>query len=126
MITDNETIIKVENLYKSFGDIKVLKGIDNEIKKGEVVVVIGASGSGKSTFLRTLNLLEQPTSGHIYFEGIDIADSKVDIDKHRRYLGMTLCKLFNERGLLPEKPGACYDDHHNFAGLFRDSYKDAS
>ena len=57
MITDNETIIKVENLYKSFGDIKVLKGIDNEIKKGEVVVVIGASGSGKSTFLRTLNLL---------------------------------------------------------------------
>lgn len=97
MITDNETIIKVENLYKSFGDIKVLKGIDNEIKKGEVVVVIGASGSGKSTFLRTLNLLEQPTSGHIYFEGIDIADSKVDIDKHRQKMGM----VFQQFNLFP-------------------------
>ena len=97
MITDNETIIKVENLYKSFGNIKVLKGIDNEIKKGEVVVVIGASGSGKSTFLRTLNLLEQPTSGHIYFEGIDIADSKVDIDKHRQKMGM----VFQQFNLFP-------------------------
>ncbi|MBQ9355242.1 MAG: amino acid ABC transporter ATP-binding protein [Clostridia bacterium] len=90
-------MIKVENLYKSFGDIKVLKGIDNEIKKGEVVVVIGASGSGKSTFLRTLNLLEQPTSGHIYFEGIDIADSKVDIDKHRQKMGM----VFQQFNLFP-------------------------
>lgn len=97
MITDNEAIIKVENLYKSFGDIEVLKGIDNEIKKGEVVVVIGASGSGKSTFLRTLNLLEQPTSGHIYFEGIDIADSKVDIDKHRQKMGM----VFQQFNLFP-------------------------
>ncbi|MBQ7660851.1 MAG: amino acid ABC transporter ATP-binding protein, partial [Clostridia bacterium] len=67
-------MIKVEGLEKSFGDHQVLKGIDTEIHRGEVVVIIGASGSGKSTFLRCLNCLETPTGGHIFFEGVDIAD----------------------------------------------------
>ena len=71
MIT-NETVIKVEDLKKSFSKVEVLKGINIEIKKGEVVVVIGASGSGKSTFLRCLNRLEEPTDGKIYFGGQDI------------------------------------------------------
>ena len=75
MITDkNEVLIKVEGLEKAFGDLQVLKGIDNEIHKGEVLVVIGPSGSGKSTFLRCLNLLEQPTGGSIFFEGVDLTD----------------------------------------------------
>ena len=87
-MTTNENIIKVENLQKSFGEIKVLKGIDTEIRKGEVVVIIGASGSGKSTFLRTLNLLEKPTDGHIYFKDTDITDPKTDINIHRQKMGM--------------------------------------
>lgn len=87
MITD-EVLIKVENLRKSFGSNEVLKGINIEIKKGEVVVIIGASGSGKSTFLRTLNLLEVPSSGKITFEGVDITDKNVNINKHRQKMGM--------------------------------------
>ena len=75
MTTDGNAVIKVEGLEKSFGDNKVLKGIDIEIDKGEVIVVIGASGSGKSTFLRCLNCLEDPTGGHIYFDGADITDT---------------------------------------------------
>ncbi|EHG29326.1 hypothetical protein HMPREF9478_01250 [Enterococcus saccharolyticus 30_1] len=71
-----DTMIKVKNLHKTFGTNQVLKGINTEIKKGEVVVVIGPSGSGKSTFLRCLNLLEEPTSGNIYFKGTDITDKK--------------------------------------------------
>ncbi|MCQ2455254.1 MAG: amino acid ABC transporter ATP-binding protein [Clostridia bacterium] len=90
-------LIKTQNLCKSFGDIKVLKGINNEIRKGEVVVIIGASGSGKSTFLRTLNLLEQPTDGHIFFEDTDITDSKVNIDVHRQKMGM----VFQQFNLFP-------------------------
>ena len=71
-MTTNETLIKVEDLKKSFGKIDVLKGISTEITKGEVVCIIGPSGSGKSTFLRCLNLLEEPTGGHIYFDNTDI------------------------------------------------------
>ncbi len=96
MNTDN-TIIKVQNLHKSFGDIQVLKGINTEIKKGEVVVIIGASGSGKSTFLRTLNLLEEPTSGQIFFDGVDITDPKTDINLHRQKMGM----VFQQFNLIP-------------------------
>ena len=77
MTTDN-VLIKVDNLCKSFGDTAVLKGINAEIDKGDVMVVIGASGSGKSTFLRCLNLLEEPTSGSIFFEGVDITDASVN------------------------------------------------
>ena len=97
MTTDNNTLIKVDGLFKSFGKIEVLKGIDTEIKKGEVVVIIGASGSGKSTFLRTLNLLEYPTGGNIYFNGVNITDTQTDINVHRQKMGM----VFQQFNLFP-------------------------
>lgn len=89
-MSGNESLIRVENLQKHYnkGAIKALDGINTEIKKGEVVVVIGPSGSGKSTFLRCLNLLEVPTGGHIYFDGVDITDVKSDINIHRQRMGM--------------------------------------
>ena len=95
----NETLIKVENLQKYYngGAIKALDGINTEIKKGEVVVVIGPSGSGKSTFLRCLNLLEVPTGGSIFFEGTDITDEKTDINIHRQKMGM----VFQHFNLFP-------------------------
>lgn len=96
MITENN-LIEVRDLQKSFGKTEVLKGIDAEIKKGEVVVIIGPSGSGKSTFLRTLNLLEEPTGGKIYFEGVDITDPKTDINLHRQKMGM----VFQQFNLFP-------------------------
>lgn len=98
-IDSKEAIIKVSSLYKSFGDNEVLKGIDNEIKKGEVLVVIGPSGSGKSTFLRCLNLLETPTEGSIVFEGTDITEKRVDINKIREKMGM----VFQQFNLFPHK-----------------------
>ena len=81
-------MIEVINLEKHFGDSKVLKGINITIEKGDIVVVIGPSGSGKSTFLRCLNCMEDPTGGQIIFNGVDIADMKVDINVHRRRMGM--------------------------------------
>ncbi len=90
-------MITVKNLYKSFGDIEVLKGIDEHISKGEVVVVIGPSGSGKSTFLRCLNLLEQPTDGDIYIENALITSPKVDVNKIRQNMGM----VFQHFNLFP-------------------------
>lgn len=84
----NEALIRVKDLKKNFGDLAVLKGIDEEIHVGEVVSIIGPSGSGKSTFLRCLNLLEIPTSGQVIFEGVDIASKGIDIDLHRRKIGM--------------------------------------
>ncbi len=97
MTTNEEVLIKVDNLEKSFGKVDVLKGISTEIKKGDVVVVIGPSGSGKSTFLRTLNLLEDPTGGSVYFEGTDITDPKVNINIHRQKMGM----VFQQFNLFP-------------------------
>ena len=97
MTTNNDVLIKVDDLHKSFGKVDVLKGISTEIRKGDVVVIIGPSGSGKSTFLRTLNLLEEPTSGSIYFEGTDITDKKVDINVHRQKMGM----VFQQFNLFP-------------------------
>ncbi len=85
---DNNAVIRVNDLHKSFGDNNVLNGIDIEINKGDVLVVVGPSGSGKSTFLRTLNLLEQPTAGNIYFNDVDITDKKVNINIHRQKMGM--------------------------------------
>ncbi|WP_366938285.1 amino acid ABC transporter ATP-binding protein [uncultured Ruminococcus sp.] len=90
-------MIKVDNLCKSFDDVDVLKGINAEIHKGDVMVVIGASGSGKSTFLRCLNRLEEPTGGKIYFEGTDITDPSVNINIHRQKMGM----VFQQFNLFP-------------------------
>ncbi len=81
-------MISVKDLRKSFHGTEVLKGINAEINKGEVICVIGPSGSGKSTFLRCLNMLEHPTGGSIIFEGNDLTDKKVDINMHRRKMGM--------------------------------------
>lgn len=85
---DYNAAVKVENLHKSFGNLKVLEGISTEIRHGEVVAIIGPSGSGKSTFLRCLNLLEVPTSGKIYIQGADITSRKTDIMKIRQNVGM--------------------------------------
>ena len=92
-------MIDVINLKKSFGDAEVLKGIDVKINKGDIVVVIGPSGSGKSTFLRCLNCMEDPTGGSIIFNGVDIADMSVDINIHRRHMGMVFqhFNLFNNK-----------------------------
>lgn len=91
---NNEALIKVENLCKSFGKLEVLKNISESIYEKEVVTIIGPSGSGKSTFLRCLNLLEKPTSGNVFFEGVNLSDKKVNIDMHRQKIGMVF-QLFN-------------------------------
>ena len=95
-------MIDVINLTKSFHDIKVLKGINITIHKGDIVAVIGPSGSGKSTFLRCLNCMEDPDGGSIIFNGVDIADMKVDINVHRRHMGMVFqhFNLFNNKTVL--------------------------
>ncbi|MEG4200480.1 amino acid ABC transporter ATP-binding protein [Microcoleus sp. Pol12A5] len=85
---DSKLAVKVDRLYKSFGNLKVLREITTEIHKGEVIAIIGPSGCGKSTFLRCLNLLEIPTSGHIYIDGVDITLPKADIMKIRQKVGM--------------------------------------
>jgi len=94
---NSDILIKVEKLRKSFGEHEVLKGINAEIRKGDVLVVVGASGSGKSTFLRCLNLLEEPTDGRIFFEGVDITEKSVDINLHRQKMGM----VFQQFNLFP-------------------------
>lgn len=101
MIT-NEVIIKTEGLQKYFGDVAALDGVDAEIKKGEVVAVIGPSGSGKSTFLRCLNLLEQPTGGTVLFEGVDITNPKKDINIYRQKMGMVFqhFNLFHHKNVI--------------------------
>ena len=92
-----QPLIQVKHLDKSFGSLKVLKDVTVDIYKGDVVCVIGASGSGKSTFLRCLNRLEEPTGGQIFFEGVDITDAKTDINKHRQKMGM----VFQRFNLVP-------------------------
>lgn len=94
---ENEVLIEVDNLHKSFGHHEVLKGISTTISKGEVVAVIGPSGCGKSTFLRSLNCLEEATSGTIFFEGTDITDESVDINVIREKIGM----VFQQFNLFP-------------------------
>ncbi|NMA95827.1 MAG: amino acid ABC transporter ATP-binding protein [Clostridiales bacterium] len=90
-------MIKVIDLHKSFGDLEVLKGVNTTVKKGEVVCVIGASGSGKSTFLRCLNLLEEPTDGQIYIDGVSIMELGKGINKFRQNVGM----VFQQFNLFP-------------------------
>ena len=94
-----KVLLQVQGLEKKFGDNQVLDGITTDICQGEVVAVIGPSGSGKSTFLRSLNLLEVPTGGQILFEGVDITDPKVDINRHRQKIGM----VFQQFNLFPHK-----------------------
>ena len=96
-MTTNNVLIDVKNLEKAFGNFKALNNVTTEIKKGEVVVIIGPSGSGKSTFLRCLNLLEVPTGGQILFDGVDITDKKTDINMHRQRMGM----VFQHFNLFP-------------------------
>ena len=93
----NGAIISVKELKKNFDNNEVLKGIDIDINRGDVVCVIGASGSGKSTFLRCLNLLEEPSGGSIFFEGDDLTNSKVDLNAHRQKMGM----VFQQFNLFP-------------------------
>ena len=92
-----KALIEVKDLSKSFGEKKILKNISVDIREGDVVCVIGPSGSGKSTFLRCLNRLEEPTDGHIFFEGVDICDKSTNIDKHRQKMGM----VFQQFNLFP-------------------------
>lgn len=94
-----KVLLQVQGLEKRFDDNQVLDGITTDICQGEVVAVIGPSGSGKSTFLRSLNLLEVPTGGKILFEGVDITDPKVDINRHRQKIGM----VFQQFNLFPHK-----------------------
>ena len=97
MMENKETLIKVRGLKKDFDEKVVLKGIDVDIYKGDVLCVIGASGSGKSTFLRCLNMLETPTDGSIIFEGEDLTHEKVDLNLHRQKMGM----VFQQFNLFP-------------------------
>lgn len=96
---DNQVLFEIKDLCKSFGDNLVLDHISTEIRKGEVLVIIGPSGSGKSTFLRSLNLLEEPTGGSIAFEGLNITDPKCNINKYRQKIGM----VFQHFNLFPHK-----------------------
>ena len=96
---DNQVLFEIKDLCKSFGDNLVLDHISTEIRKGEVLVIIGPSGSGKSTFLRSLNLLEEPTGGTISFEGLNITDPKCNINKYRQKIGM----VFQHFNLFPHK-----------------------
>ena len=90
-------MINITNLYKNFGDLEVLKNISTEIKKGKIISIIGPSGSGKSTFLRCINKLEEPSSGHIYIDGMDLMDKNTDINKVRERVGM----VFQHFNLFP-------------------------
>lgn len=99
MSDKGNVLIEVKNLQKKFDDVQVLDGISMEICQGEVVAVIGPSGSGKSTFLRSLNLMEVPSGGQILFEGTDITDPKVDLNRHRQKIGM----VFQQFNLFPHK-----------------------
>ena len=103
MIDNNsEVLIKVENLHKDFGGLQVLKGIDFQVRKGEVVSIIGPSGGGKSTFLRCLNLLEEPTQGKIWFAGEEITAPGVNVNRHRQKMGMVFqhFNVFNNLNVL--------------------------
>ncbi|MBE6674450.1 MAG: amino acid ABC transporter ATP-binding protein [Ruminococcaceae bacterium] len=95
-------MISVRGLKKSFKKLEVLKGIDLDIKKGEKIAIIGPSGCGKSTFLRCLNCMEDPSGGSIYFDGVDIADQRVDINVHREHIGMVFQQfnLFNNKTII--------------------------
>ena len=99
---ENDIVLSVKNLTKKFGSLEVLRGLDLDIKEGEQIAIIGPSGCGKSTFLRCLNCMEDPSGGSIMFDGEDIADMKVDINKHREKIGMVFQQfnLFNNKSVI--------------------------
>ena len=99
---ENSIILSIRDLRKSFGELEVLKGVDLDIEDGEQIAIIGPSGCGKSTFLRCLNCMEDPTSGSIFFDGVDIADVRVDINVHREHIGMVFQQfnLFNNKTVI--------------------------
>ena len=99
---EKSVILSIRGLEKSFGDLDVLKGVDLDIRNGEKIVLLGPSGCGKSTLLRCLNCMEDPTGGSIFFRGEDIADMKVDINKHREHIGMVFQQfnLFNNKTVI--------------------------
>lgn len=101
-MTDKEILIQVKHLAKTFDNVEVLKDINLDVYQGDVIAVIGPSGCGKSTFLRCLNCLEDPTSGSIRFDGVDLCDLSVDINEHRRNMGMVFqsFNLFNNKTVL--------------------------
>lgn len=95
--TEEQPVVRIEDLHKSYGDLEVLKGVDLDVKRGEVVVILGPSGSGKSTLLRCVNLLEVPTAGKIFFEDTEITDPSTDINELRKHVGM----VFQSFNLFP-------------------------
>ena len=95
--TEEQPVVRIKDLHKSYGDLEVLKGVDLDVKRGEVVVILGPSGSGKSTLLRCVNLLEVPTSGKIFFEDTEITDPSTDINELRKHVGM----VFQSFNLFP-------------------------
>lgn len=101
-MNDSKTILRVEGLKKSFDSLEVLKGIDLDIKEGEKIAIIGPSGCGKSTFLRCINCMEDPNGGSIFFEGVDIADVRVDINRYREDIGMVFQQfnLFSNKTII--------------------------
>ena len=96
-VKSNDVVVRIEDLHKSFGDLDVLRGVNLEVRRGEVVVILGPSGSGKSTLLRCVNLLETPTSGRVFFEDTEITGKKTDINKVRAIVGM----VFQSFNLFP-------------------------
>ena len=101
-VNEKSVILSIRGLKKSFGELEVLKGVDLDIKNGEKIVLLGPSGCGKSTLLRCINCMEDPTGGSIFFRGEDIADMKVDINKHREHIGMVFQQfnLFNNKTVI--------------------------
>jgi len=101
-VNEKSVILSIRGLKKSFGELDVLKGVDLDIQNGEKIVLLGPSGCGKSTLLRCINCMEDPTGGSIFFRGEDIADMKVDINKHREHIGMVFQQfnLFNNKTVI--------------------------
>ena len=102
MNENKDIILSTRGLCKSFGDLKVLDGLDLDVRDGEKIAILGPSGCGKSTFLRCLNCMEDPTGGSIFFDGVDIADMSVDINLHRQKIGMVFQQfnLFNNKTVI--------------------------
>lgn len=121
---ETNSIIKIEQLEKFFGNLHVLKGINLEVNRGEVVCIIGASGSGKSTLLRCINLLEEADSGHIWFDGQDLMDLKVDLNALRQKIGMVFqgFNLFNNKSVLDNCTLAPMTVRHSQGAGRRNSY----